>query len=605
MQAIEPQIAELLRTTIHPPSLLLRIVDVEFVKADAYRADATELSLQNDKTALHFRDGYLGKFLLSDGELMIQALLHRRLTGIQDIGSVEKGDILDIRKFTVNKALRLNGRGKVLFLGIEDCTFLLRSSAEKLKDETSAQQPTTLNVSSKKRTRTVEQNHEHAYVEHDPNDTSGDKLAARSSPKRLRMSLSQQDDSLLPSSMPSTPPLSLKDLDDFSVQNVNDVGKQPVQSSTQNGIQLAEDRISTRRSSDYLSRTFGARRVACEDEDDDDNFFESIQAIRTPAEVARPSFRKSAQSTRVRLGSDEPEAITTLDAVSPKLLERNAQELRGKEMAEPHLPPQPVSRRDGTFALSQTASFYQAQVGPKRISSTVKQDQHTPQGKSVVTESGQSQQLSLLPAPPFYTLQTLRHPPPTQSLPKNNFIVTVLAVVSWTGTSLLHRAGSPFPPKRHLKIVDPSLSASRPQSRDTQLSPHVQALANTSAARSSSTTLFKPQTTFQDSVTVAVYVDAADFKPASGTIALFRGLVMQRLANGDIILNAYGRLKDQRFAADVVDNDVLDSETETAVRQGDNFNHWYITDPDKIRALGYGGKLDYYREWWNRKQMVT
>lgn len=109
---------------------------------------------------------------------------------------------------------------------------------------------------------------------------------------------------------------------------------------------------------------------------------------------------------------------------------------------------------------------------------------------------------------------------------------------------------------------------------------------------------------------MAVYIDAANFKPAAGTVVLFRGLVMQRLVNGDIILNAYGRLKDQRFAESLDNKTEVDEnanqelvEDNDAVSENAKINnHWFVTDHAKIRRLGHGSRLDYYLEWWAEKQ---
>lgn len=116
---------------------------------------------------------------------------------------------------------------------------------------------------------------------------------------------------------------------------------------------------------------------------------------------------------------------------------------------------------------------------------------------------------------------------------------------------------------------------------------------------------------------MAVYIDAANFKPRAGTLVLFRGLVMQRLGNGDIILNAYGRLKEQRFEDDHdhdhdrararpnTDRAATGLEGEGGVGDGDGAsldNHWFVTDHSRIRKLGHGSILDCYLEWWSEKQ---
>lgn len=87
---------------------------------------------------------------------------------------------------------------------------------------------------------------------------------------------------------------------------------------------------------------------------------------------------------------------------------------------------------------------------------------------------------------------------------------------------------------------------------------------------------------------------------------------MQRLVNGDIILNAYGRLKEQRFEEpgdengegkrDVTEQEEIAGDQEKEPGQYDN--HWFITDQAKIRKLGHGSRLDYYLDWWAEKQRV-
>lgn len=87
--------------------------------------------------------------------------------------------------------------------------------------------------------------------------------------------------------------------------------------------------------------------------------------------------------------------------------------------------------------------------------------------------------------PPHHTLSTLLTSP---TLPSKSYPCTLFAIISWTSPTLLHpRPHSPFPPKRHLKIHDPSI------------------------------------TSRYAGVTLAVYCNAAEFRPAVGTLALFRG----------------------------------------------------------------------------------
>ncbi len=100
--------------------------------------------------------------------------------------------------------------------------------------------------------------------------------------------------------------------------------------------------------------------------------------------------------------------------------------------------------------------------------------------------------------------------PPRRSQPLPH---PVFALISWISPSLLHPRSphSPFPAKRHIKIHDRSISARHA------------------------------------GITVAVFCDARNFRPAVGTVAVFRGLTLQRIGGGagagdEVILNAYERL---------------------------------------------------------------
>lgn len=99
---------------------------------------------------------------------------------------------------------------------------------------------------------------------------------------------------------------------------------------------------------------------------------------------------------------------------------------------------------------------------------------------------------------------------------------------------MIHKPNSPFPPKRHIKIHDPSISSRRV------------------------------------GVTVAIYVDAKDFLPEVGTVALFRGVTMQRW-EGEVILNAYANLKDCG-------------------------EEWFVTGEETLEEMGHDVKG--LRRWW-------
>ena len=123
--------------------------------------------------------------------------------------------------------------------------------------------------------------------------------------------------------------------------------------------------------------------------------------------------------------------------------------------------------------------------------------------------------------PLLHTLHSLIYPP--TPLPPKNYPVTILAVISWISPTLVSRPGSPFPPKRHLKLHDPSI------------------------------------TSRQVGVSISVFIDAATFRPRHGTVALFQGIMMQRYRD-EVILNAYPGLRG---------------------------SEWFVVDGERLVQMGY------------------
>jgi hypothetical protein len=86
-------------------------------------------------------------------------------------------------------------------------------------------------------------------------------------------------------------------------------------------------------------------------------------------------------------------------------------------------------------------------------------------------------------------------------------------------------------------------------------------------------------------ITLAVYDNAQKFKPKIGTVALFRGVVMQRW-EGEVILNAYARKGEQEEA-------VGDEEK--------GGNAWYVDDEERLVEMGYDVRS--MKEWWVERTM--
>ncbi|KAK5075437.1 hypothetical protein LTS08_001497 [Lithohypha guttulata] len=595
MQQLEPQLAELFRTLVQPHSLLLRVAHFEVVHPRPDQVTSDDAS--KDATTSQNPRGYAHKILLTDGYLTVQALLHRQVSRLGGVPDVEIGDLVDIRRFQLKKSPRTNGRGQVVYLAIFDCQFIARSdtTTDRLRDSIFEESPAN---GRKRKSSTSDEPRDRMNLP-PPSAQPIDIQTLRSSPpKRARFAANDTTsarEELIARDFPSSIDLGGASKEAVGILREQHVGGEVLRS---------RHNLHTEESTDH--------------EDEDTDFFELIKSNRKIIKQRRQTLRTLDLTTSPSL----PSLPSSSDDVSPETPTRpESKQLIAesihttKSYKEPpkedlQLLPHPALRegellakdsifyqvRDGTFALSQIPPALPPHHGDQGQSRPPHPDRHTQHGSKPQAVSATAQP-TLLPSPPFHTLLNLRQPLPEQPIPSKNYMLTTLGVISWAGATTLQRAGSPFPPKRHVKITDPSLGSSCPASRTSN------DRRNEPASSGTQLMTFKPQTAFQDLVTVAVYIDAAKFNPAPGTIALFRGLVMQRLGNGDIILNAYGRLRDQRF------KDPNGSSATAAARGGIEqgeaaqsstdsvFDHWYITDPDRIRALGFGSKLDYYTHW--------
>ena len=136
---------------------------------------------------------------------------------------------------------------------------------------------------------------------------------------------------------------------------------------------------------------------------------------------------------------------------------------------------------------------------------------------------------------PVHTLASLVHP--HVRLPKS-YHCTVFGIITWVSPNVITKP--PFPPKRHIKIHDISTSNQ------------------------------------WTGITLAVFVDARDFHPELGTVALFRGVTMQRFGD-EVILNAYKTLKDREEDAE-----------------------WLVGDVSRLE--GEGWDVQGLKAWWRQRQ---
>ena len=164
---LKPCLAELLHTCVHPASLLLRVEHV-FRQAqtgchrNAYdsrswgevgqeaprkrsrtitgnRADdtgdsesvsqpssRTGCSTQHEKP--HAPQQCL-RLALSDGHLQIQAVLATHLDAVKELEDLQQGELVELKDFEIRSAPRLNGRGSVIYLCVQDCQWAGRDQA--------------------------------------------------------------------------------------------------------------------------------------------------------------------------------------------------------------------------------------------------------------------------------------------------------------------------------------------------------------------------------------------------------------------------------------------------------------------------------------------
>src|ERR1700733_42240 len=125
---LRPCIRELLRTCVHPDSLLLRLEKVEIRTLDQDEAEKVdeEQHSTDDSGERNRKETYL--LWLGDGELMIQAVLEQSLHYIFETGEGSLGALLDIKRFRVRRGKRINGLEEVVYLAIADYETVLSTN---------------------------------------------------------------------------------------------------------------------------------------------------------------------------------------------------------------------------------------------------------------------------------------------------------------------------------------------------------------------------------------------------------------------------------------------------------------------------------------------
>ncbi|EXJ68164.1 uncharacterized protein A1O5_08779 [Cladophialophora psammophila CBS 110553] len=529
-------LAELLRTCVHPPLLLLRVEHV-FGKAQAGshrnavvdRDDEQEENHQdqilittgddhNNEAAQEF-DSRCFRLALSDGHLQIQALLAPDLLGTaRELLELQRGDLIEVDKFQVRSAPRLKGKGRVVYLGIQDCEWVGqgRENLEK---------------------------------------SGGDGLELEEG----GFFREKEQNEMLPRKQ------DLTDGSDKSKSKGRDFGNRDNKAHGSKG---------TQGKSKSSKPTQQVSRNASEYESDGDEGFGTILVSQSQLKLRRETLRQIEQQP----STDE----VTVNRLQPQGENIHA-ETRGSFTTTSPPPTSNHSLQDTTADDGERA------IHEDRVAEADNQNalpDHHPTDLAVST----SHSASLHPCGDHSTRPTSTTSiPPTivglsslLSLPtQKNYTCTVLAIISWVSPSLIRRPNTPFPPKRHIKIHDPSISH-----------------------RTSG-------------ITVSVFVDAQKFLPVVGTVALFRGLVMHRVratgyhaegeGGGDVILNKYPPSKTWSQAQRAAETAEGGDESGDAAagdgkadrqREADG-GEWFICDETRLIQMGFD--VQALKTWWGQR----
>lgn len=517
---LQPCLAELLRTCVRPPALLLKVEHVFSAADDDGRnhtqATATRNQIQDQATSHDDHDSepetetstpHCLRLALSDDELQIQAVLATNLH-TKELLELRRGDLLEVKRFQVKTARRVNGHGKVIYLGIDACEWTGNTIGTSDDEDLGGG-------------FIPEEDHEQL--------TGKGSLPARSTfLSGGSRTYSTQPDEHNGEDDPSI----AKHTEDSiaTVKPVNMNGKRPREP------QGHASNPSKRRSSKPITTPrptvrFATPSDAVNNSDDDD--FETVIISPSTIQRRREVLRNVSQSTPGRgatpktfrlfdgKGADED----VLDDVSASLDKTTAIMEDKHQESRVALPP-PSNTCSDHHEPKEAADDPTSSIAPTPLAPPEQLADPHPHPPTQASASA-----SLPSNAPLHTLSTLLH---SHTLPRRNYTCSVLGLVTWISPSLIHKPNSPFPPKRHIKIHDPSISSRRV------------------------------------GVTVAVYVDAREFVPEAGTVVLFRGVTMQRW-EGEVILNAYATLKD-------------------------GGEEWFVDGDERLEEMGYDVKG--LRRWW-------
>lgn len=499
---LKPCFAELLLKRVAPPTLVVRVEHI-LPTAPISRPNPGD----NPPSDTDIRSRCL-RLAVSDDHLQIQAVVTSEAHP-EELAGLQQGDLIEVKKYQLDTAPRLDGNGRVVFLWIEKCAWVSREShlhpqvdgGGGFLEESVGMAPSVLQEAERRPpqlNRAVSDlGGPHKRAQEDEHDAGGGAKKKRRKKKKK--------------------------------------GQMDQQSATSLAHPLGQH-----------------RRVSPSSEDSDDESFETMPVTNSQAEKRRQVLRQIQQNIT--------ETLPTRSRLEAERRIEDAPSITA-EAPTPTPPPIDLEERDDQTRHSGGAIEHIEQStsailsGSKILASTTDTDTGTkitpPTVTTATTTTSYEQQAQSEPKPtpsslctaPIHNLSSLLSP--STSIPRRNYACTVLAVISWISPSTIHRPNTPFPPKRHIKIHDPSISHR------------------------------------YSGVTLAVFVDARAFLPKVGTIALFRGVVMQRW-QGEVILNKYA------------------SNVGAAAGAGEEEEEdWFVSDEQVL--LGMGFDVPGMRLWWEKR----
>ncbi|KIW67334.1 hypothetical protein PV04_06597 [Phialophora macrospora] len=515
---LKPCLADILRTCVHPSSLVLRVEHV-FGKAHAGSRGNAVAGLQEQEQRLqelsrlgdhqddkgvsdHEFEALSGKTLyrsqahkrtltrptpvhlaLSDGHLQLQTLLDRNLHAHEEFLQLRIGDILKVKKFEVRSAPRLNGRGRVVYLRVQECHL---ASVE--QEVTHVDKVNELGLSEGGFLRDADTDDKMPPKNQSREEQQALTAEYRSWSRKRDRKPSQQGSHQSTSTQKKPWNVQDTDSDDDGFDTLA-VAQSQVERRREALRQIQSSLANEKKPKSQLVRLNEHTKI-----DTQERFVAPLSPLRRPSKA------------------DEPD--------SQGLLQRDAVQPSNDIVACSGLPVSPPTRSPRL----QTPSLPLPQVAP-----------HLPPDGS----------------PSVTTLSSLLAVPARKSYPCPPLFV----LISWVSPSLIHRPNTPFPPKRHLKIHDPSIS--------NRIS----------------------------GLTVSVFVDAAAFLPEVGTVALFKGLVMNRVRTGeDVILNRYPL----KVGSQSVEAGGLEDADKKSMEED-----WFISDEKKLIEMGYD--VEHMKKWWQER----